>query len=268
MCGIVGWLSSSAAHPVNPDVLARMRDTMVHRGPDGEGLWVAPGREVGLAFRRLAIVDLSTTANQPMTNEDGTVQVVFNGEIYNHLALRQELAREGAPLQDRPLRHRGDRPRLRGVGRGGRRAPRTGCSRSGSGTRTRRRLFLARDRVGIKPLYFSWTPHGFLFASEIKALLAHPDVEADVEPRSVYHYLSFLTTPAPLTMFRGIFKMPAGCRAFVKPDGVDEGRGLLGRAARPRRRPPRAAAPQRQGAARLRRAAHAASCSRPPSRSG
>ena len=84
---------------------------------------------------------------------------------------------------------------------------------------SRRRLFLARDRIGIKPLYFSWTRHGFLFASEIKALLAHPEVEADVEPRSVYHYLSFLTTPAPLTMFRGIFKMPAGCRAFVRPDG-------------------------------------------------
>jgi len=95
MCGIVGWLSSSPAHPVDGSVLARMRDTMVHRGPDGEGLWVAPGREVALAFRRLAIVDLSATANQPMTNEDGTVQVVFNGEIYNHLALRRELLAKG-----------------------------------------------------------------------------------------------------------------------------------------------------------------------------
>ena len=85
MCGIVGWLSSSAAHPVAGEVLARMRDTMVHRGPDGDGLWVAPGREVGLGFRRLAIIDLSTDANQPMTNEDGSVQVVFNGEIYNHV---------------------------------------------------------------------------------------------------------------------------------------------------------------------------------------
>ena len=95
MCGIVGWLSSSAAHPVAGEVLARMRDTMVHRGPDGDGLWVAPGREVGLAFRRLAIIDLSTDANQPMTNEDGSVQVVFNGEIYNHLALRRELLEKG-----------------------------------------------------------------------------------------------------------------------------------------------------------------------------
>ena len=95
MCGITGWLSTSLAQPVDGSLLARMRDTMVHRGPDGEGLWVAPGREVALAFRRLAIVDLSATANQPMTNEDGTVQVVFNGEIYNHLALRQELLEKG-----------------------------------------------------------------------------------------------------------------------------------------------------------------------------
>ena len=174
MCGIVGWLSTSAAQPVDADVLARMRDTMVHRGPDGDGLWLSPQREVGLAFRRLAIVDLSATANQPMTNEDGTVQVVFNGEIYNHLALRRELVGEGPPLPHRPLRHRGDRPRLRGVGRRRRRAPARDVRRSASGTRATRRLFLARDRVGIKPLYFAWTPQAFVFASEIKALLQHP----------------------------------------------------------------------------------------------
>jgi asparagine synthase (glutamine-hydrolysing) len=73
MCGIVGWLSSSAAHPVAGEILARMRDTMVHRGPDGDGLWIAPGREVGLGFRRLAIIDLSTNANQPMANEGAIV---------------------------------------------------------------------------------------------------------------------------------------------------------------------------------------------------
>jgi len=219
MCGIVGWLSSSPAHPVDGALLARMRDTMLHRGPDGEGAWVASGREVGLAFRRLAIVDLSKAANQPMTNEDGSVQVVFNGEIYNHLALRRELVEKGHTFK---TDHSDTEVIVHGYEEWGEKVVERlhGMFGIGIWDASRRRLFLARDRVGIKPLYFTWTKRGFLFASEIKALLAHPDVEADVEPRSVYHYLSFLTTPAPLTMFRGVFKMPAGCRAFVQPDGT------------------------------------------------
>jgi asparagine synthase (glutamine-hydrolysing) len=219
MCGIVGWLSSSPSQPVNPDVLARMRDTMVHRGPDGDGLWLSPERDAGLAFRRLAIVDLSTTANQPMTNEDGSVQVVFNGEIYNHLALRKELLERGHRFR---TDHSDTEVIVHGYEEWGAGVVERLHGMFGIGVwdARRRRLFLARDRVGIKPLYFSWTPQAFLFASEIKALLAHPQVEADVEPTSVYHYLSFLTTPAPLTMFRGVFKMPAGCRAFVEPDGT------------------------------------------------
>jgi asparagine synthase (glutamine-hydrolysing) len=218
MCGIVGWLSSSAAHPVAGEALARMRDTMVHRGPDGDGLWVAPGREVGLGFRRLAIIDLSTDANQPMANEDGTVQVVFNGEIYNHLSLRRELLEKGHRFK---TDHSDTEVIVHGYEEWGEGVVErlAGMFAIGVWDANRRRLFLARDRIGVKPLYFSWTSHGFLFASEIKALLAHPAVERDVEPRSVYHYLSFLTTPAPLTMFRGVFKMPAGCRAFVLPDG-------------------------------------------------
>jgi asparagine synthase (glutamine-hydrolysing) len=219
MCGIVGWLSNSAAQPVDGAQLSRMRDTMVHRGPDGSGVWVAPGREAGLAFRRLAIVDLSATANQPMTNEDGAVQVVFNGEIYNHLALRRELVARGHRFK---TDHSDTEVIVHGYEEWGEAVVErlAGMFAIGIWDAGRRRLFLARDRIGIKPLYFTWTPRAFLFASEIKALLAHPDVQADVEPRSVYHYLSFLTTPAPLTMFRGIFKMPAGCRAFVTPDGA------------------------------------------------
>jgi asparagine synthase (glutamine-hydrolysing) len=219
MCGIVGWLSTSAAQPVDPDVLARMRDTMVHRGPDGEGLWLSPQRDMGLAFRRLAIVDLSTTANQPMTNEDGSIQVIFNGEIYNHLALRRELVEKGHRFR---TDHSDTEVIVHGFEEWG---PGVvdrlhGMFGIGIWNARTRRLFLARDRIGIKPLYFGWTPQAFVFASEIKALLRHPQVEADVEPTSVYHYLSFLTTPAPLTMFQGIYKMPAGCRAFVEPDGT------------------------------------------------
>jgi asparagine synthase (glutamine-hydrolysing) len=218
MCGIVGWLSTTAAQPVDAGVLGRMRDTMTHRGPDGEGLWTSAERHVGLAFRRLAIVDLSATANQPMTNEDGSVEVVFNGEIYNHLALRKELLAKGHTFK---TDHSDTEVIVHGYEEWGAGVVERihGMFAIGIWDVKERRLFLARDRVGIKPLYFAWSRSAFLFASEIKALLAHPEVTADVEPRSVYHYLSFLTTPAPLTMFRGIFKMPAGCRAYVKPDG-------------------------------------------------
>ncbi len=219
MCGIVGWLSSSTAQPVEPEILARMRDTMVHRGPDGEGAWLNPGRNVGLAFRRLAIIDLSETANQPMANEDGSVQVVFNGEIYNHLELRRELLARGHRFR---TDHSDTEVIVHGYEEWGAGVVERlhGMFGIGIWDQSRRRLFLARDRVGIKPLYFAWTPDAFVFASEIKALLGHPQVQADMEPLAVYHYLSFLTTPAPLTMFRGIYKMPAGCRAFVQADGT------------------------------------------------
>ena len=186
MCGIVGWMSTQAAHTVDGETLARMRDTMTHRGPDGAGLWVAPGREVALAFRRLAIVDLSATANQPMTNEDGTVQVVFNGEIYNHLALRKELVAKGHRFK---TDHSDTEVIVHGYEEWGAGVVERihGMFAIGIWDAGERRLFLARDRVGIKPLSFTWTRSGFLFASVFKALLAHPELSADVEPRAVYH---------------------------------------------------------------------------------
>jgi asparagine synthase (glutamine-hydrolysing) len=219
MCGIVGWLAIDEQVPVDSARLARMRDTMVHRGPDGDGLWIAPGRGVGLGFRRLAIVDLSPTANQPMANEEGSVQIVFNGEIYNHRVLRKELEVRGHLFR---TDHSDTEAIVHGYEEWG---PSVldrleGMFGIAIWDSRKRQLFLARDRIGIKPVYFAWTRSAFLFASEIKALLEHPEVQRAVEPLSVYHYLSFLTTPAPLTMFRGIFKMPAGHRAIVHPDGT------------------------------------------------
>jgi len=218
MCGIVGSLSYSDANPVDNSVIARMRDTMVHRGPDGEGAWLSRDHRVGLGFRRLAIVDLSPSALQPMTNEDGTIWVVFNGEIYNHAALRKE-------LQERGHRFRTDHSDTETIVHGyeewgaGVVDRLHGMFAIGIWDSNKKELFIARDRIGIKPLYFTWTSSGFLFASEIKALLAHPAVSADMEPMAVYHYLSFLTTPAPLTMFRGIYKMPAGYCAVLDMHG-------------------------------------------------
>ncbi len=187
---------------------------MAHRGPDGAGLWLSPDRSAGLGFRRLAIVDLAPSANQPMPNEDGTVQVVFNGEIYNHIQLRRELEGRGHRFR---TDHSDTETIVHGYEEWGSAVVEKldGMFAIGIWDERTRRLFLARDRVGIKPLYFAWTPNAFLFGSEIKALLRHPDLTADLEDLAAYHYLSFLTTPAPLTMFRGVFKLPAGHRAFL-----------------------------------------------------
>lgn len=195
-----------------------MRDEVRHRGPDGVGIWVSPDRRVGLGFRRLAIVDLSEAANQPMVNEDGSIRIVFNGEIYNHSRLRSELQARGHQFR---TDHSDTESIVHGYEVWGEDVVHhlEGMFAFAIWDDRQKRLFLARDRIGIKPLYFAWTPLAFLFGSEIKALLAHPAVSADVEPTSVYHYLSFLTTPAPLTMFRGVFKMPAGYRASVGLDG-------------------------------------------------
>jgi asparagine synthase (glutamine-hydrolysing) len=195
-----------------------MRDALAHRGPDGEGLWISPEGRLGLGFRRLAIIDLSAAANQPMFNEDGSVAVVFNGEIYNHMALRRELAARGHTFR---TDHSDTEVIVHGFEEWG-----PGVLDRLEGmfaiavwdARTRR-LVLARDRIGIKPLYFTWAAGGFLFASEIKGILAHPGVPRDLEDLAVYHYLSFLTTPAPLTMFRGIYKLPAGHHVTIDESG-------------------------------------------------
>ncbi len=218
MCGIVGWLATEPSRPVEPALLTRMRDAIAHRGPDGEGLWLSAGRRAGLGFRRLAIIDLSPAANQPMPNEDGSVQVVFNGEIYNHRPLRAELEQRGHRFR---TDHSDTEVIVHGYEEWGERVVERldGKFAIGIWDEPRRRLFLARDRVGVKPLYIAWVPGAFLFASEIKALAQHPGLSRDLEPLAVYHYLSFLTTPAPLTMFRGVYKLPAGWRGFVGLDG-------------------------------------------------
>jgi len=217
MCGIVGW-RAGAKRQVDGATLARMRDTMLHRGPDGGGLWLSDDRRMGLGFRRLTIVDLAAEANQPMSNEDGTIEVVFNGEIYNHQALRRELQTLGHRFK---TDHSDTETIVHGYEQWGAAVVEHlhGMFAIGVWDGARERLLLARDRVGIKPLYFAWSGAGFLFASEIKALTAHPELSAELEPRALYHYLSFLTTPAPLTMFRAIYKLPAGYRLIFERDG-------------------------------------------------
>jgi asparagine synthase (glutamine-hydrolysing) len=219
MCGITGIFHYRNSHQVDPSVLKTMRDSMAHRGPDGAGLWISADHKVGLAHRRLSIVDLTAAAAQPMSNEDGTIWVSFNGEIYNHKDLRKELlACEHSFRTD----HSDTEVLVHGYEQWGI----DGLATRLSGDYAiclwdarNRILSILRDRVGVKPLYFSLQNGTFLCASEIKAILEHPSVSREMDASAMYHYLSFLTTPAPMTMFQGIYKLPAGYYAQVRMDG-------------------------------------------------
>jgi asparagine synthase (glutamine-hydrolysing) len=220
MCGIVGAFAfRDSSFEVQAPYIDKMRDSMAHRGPDGAGTWVSGDRRIGLGHRRLSIVDLSTAAAQPMSNEDGSVWICFNGEIYNHAELRRELEACGRyrwitdHSDTEVIVHAYEQwgidclERFRGMFAFALWDARHRC------------LWLVRDRIGVKPLYYS-IHHGRIgFASEIKALLQDPDQARAVDPTALYHYLSFLTTPAPLTLFEGIRKLPPGTWMRVSDAG-------------------------------------------------
>jgi asparagine synthase (glutamine-hydrolysing) len=210
MCGIFGVYNyANSSVPVTPDLLERLRDTMTHRGPDDAGLWINPNGRLGLAHRRLSIIDLSPDGRQPMTNEDGTVWITFNGEIYNYRELRGPLERKQHRFRSHSdtesILHLYEDFGLDCV------THLDGMFAFGLWDETKQTLLLVRDRLGVKPLYYTQQQGVFLFASEIKALLGHPLVKRDVESEALYHYLTFKTAPAPLTLFAGIYKLPAGC---------------------------------------------------------
>ena len=210
MCGITGIMRYGNSSELDENILISMRDTMIHRGPDGGDCWVSGDRKIGLAHRRLSIIDLSATATQPMSNEDGLIWITFNGEIYNHLSLRKQLLKAGHHFK---TDHSDTEVLIHGYEQWGL----EGLLKNISGDfafaiwdERKQLLSLARDRAGVKPLYFHAGAGQFTFGSEIKAILADASVPRDVEPVAMYHYLSFMTTPAPMTMFRGVYKLPAG----------------------------------------------------------
>ena len=219
MCGIAGILATGrTASTVDESLLGRMRDSMVHRGPDGAGNWVSDDRTVGLAHRRLAIVDLSDHAAQPM--RDGELVLTFNGEIYNHAELRQELT--GLGIVDWQTDHSDTEVILKAYRVWG-----IDCVNRFRGMfafaiwdgRTRE-LWLVRDRLGVKPLYYTERAGRWAFASEVKALLQDPAIPRAINEEALFHYLSFLVTPAPMTLFQGISKLPPGCWLRISPDGT------------------------------------------------
>lgn len=221
MCGINGALAfKNSSFTVTEPYLRKMRDTMIHRGPDGAGTWVSPDGRVGFGHRRLSIIDLSEKAAQPMGNPEKTVWITFNGEIYNH----QELRKEMESLSPKPwiTDHSDTEVILRAFELWG-----IDCIHRFRGMfaiaiwdAKKRELYLVRDRIGVKPLYYSIHNGRLTFASEIKALLQDPEQTRAVNEESLYHYLSFLTTPAPNTLFEGIKKLPGGTFLRINEEGT------------------------------------------------
>ena len=219
MCGIAGIFGLDGTRSVDEGVLRAMGDSMAHRGPDGNGQWVSPDRRIGLAHRRLAIVDLSDSAAQPMSDMNESVWVTFNGEIYNHLGLRRELQKSGHRFR---TDHSDTEVLIHGFkewGIDGLVERLDGMFAFAIWDDANKRLFLVRDRIGIKPVYFTRAGGYFRFASEIKAILTDAEVPRAVEPSALNHYLSFMVAPAPLTMFKDIFKLPAGHLMEIDPSG-------------------------------------------------
>jgi asparagine synthase (glutamine-hydrolysing) len=213
MCGIAGIVDMTGC-PVDPALLRAMTTAQAHRGPDGEG-FVCRG-PVGLGHRRLAIIDLAT-GDQPMANDDESIWIVFNGEIYNFPELRRELEARGARFRTTSdteviLRaYEADGPdcvgRLRGM-----------FAFAILDERTRR-IFLARDRVGIKPLVYAWDGRRLLFASELKGLLADPSFPREMSREALGQYLTYHYVPAPGTIFQAARKLPPASTLILSLDG-------------------------------------------------
>jgi len=217
MCGIAGIVGFTDDFPVGDEVVVRMRDQLAHRGPDDAGAWCDRAQRVALGHRRLAIVDLSAAGHQPMANEDGDVWIVYNGEVYNHQALRRELEARGHRYRSRTdtetVLHLYEEEGPRCVER------LIGMFAFAIWDSRRCELFLARDRLGVKPLYYALLPGGLVFGSEIKAILRHPSIRADLDEEAFFHYLTFGFSPPPRTMYRGISKLAAAERMVARSDG-------------------------------------------------
>jgi asparagine synthase (glutamine-hydrolysing) len=214
MCGICGTLHLDFEKPARVETVRRMADQMVHRGPDAEGFF-ADG-PVALGARRLAIIDVAS-GHQPRENENKTVHVVFNGEIYNHAALRERLVKKGHVFCSRSdtevLVHLWEER--------GPEMPEDLCGMFALALwdAPARTLFLARDRLGEKPLYYHADAGRLVFASEIKTLLAAGDIPVRLDPQAVHDYLTLRFTPSPATGFSGIHKLPPAHWLLAKPGG-------------------------------------------------
>src|SRR4029434_810380 len=203
MCAIVGIVDVSGKRPIARELVARMNDSQFHRGPDEHGFHFEPG--VGLGHRRLSIIDLAT-GQQPLYNEDGSVVVVYNGEIYNYQSLIPELQALGHSSHTRSdtevIVHAWEAWGARCVERF------RGMFAFALWDRNQETLFLARDRLGVKPLYYSLLPNGELvFGSELKSLMVHPGVRRDLDPLAFEEYFALGYIAEPRTIYKSVHKL-------------------------------------------------------------
>ena len=241
MCGIAGLLG---ADRVDPQMLARMCDTIAHRGPDDEGQWTDAEVGVALGHRRLSILDLSPLGHQPMHSADGRFVISYNGEIYDHTELRKELQARGLAPVGGWRGHSDTETLVESIAALGLEATLdlvVGMFAFALWDRKDRRLRLVRDRFGEKPLYYGWAGRDFVFASELKAIRVHPRFVSDIDRRALELFAARTHVPAPLSIYRGIYKLEPGCILTVEP-----GPGLI-----PAREPP--VVDQEQGGMRLAR---------------
>lgn len=212
MCGIAGFVNLSGA-PAEPLLVRRMTDAIAHRGPDGEGQWVEGN--VALGHRRLAVIDLSPAGQQPMVSADHRFVLSYNGEVYNFQELRAELQAKGYWFRSKTdsevvlyaLAEWGEKA----VGRF------NGMFAFAMWDRQRQELYLARDRYGIKPLYYREGPGVFMFGSEVKALLAHPVFSAEIDKAGLLEYMTFQNFFTDRTLFKDVKLLPPGCSLTLRP---------------------------------------------------
>src|ERR1019366_4827611 len=218
MCGIAGIFAyRDPAPPVDRDELLRIREAMIKRGPDGAGLWVSDDGRIGLAHRRLTIIDLTDGGAQPMATADGNFRIIFNGEIYNYRELRKELEAKGYRFHSASdtevlLHLYADRGEdmvhaLRGM------------YAFALWDERRKGLFLARDPFGIKPLYYADDGRTLRFASQVKALLCGGAITRDPEPAGHAGFFVWGSVPEPFTLYKAVRAIPAGARLWVDGGG-------------------------------------------------
>ncbi len=221
MCGICGKISLNGSK-VDQDLLTRMTSILAHRGPDGDGTYIhhGPRLSAGLGHRRLSIIDLSDAGRQPLANEDGTLWIVFNGEIYNFQRLKKALEKKGHRFKSRTdtevILHLYEDEGAAGISK------LRGMFAFAIWDERTETLLLVRDRVGIKPLLYYWDDRNFLFASEIKSILQDLTVRKEIDCNAMELYLTFNYIPAPYTIFKNIRKLKPGHMLVLRNGRVKE----------------------------------------------
>jgi len=217
MCGIAGIFDFRSKSNLNKELLKKMSDVIVHRGPDSEGQFLSKSANFGMSFRRLSIVDLSENGSQPMTSIDNRFTIAFNGEIYNHQEIRDLFEKKGIEYKSQTDTEsilygyalKGEKILDHMIGMWG----------ISIWDEEKKELFLSRDRIGIKPVYYYYENGLFIYASEIKSILEHPDVKKEVNLKEIPNYLTHGMSSRHETLFAGIKKLPSGHNLKIGMDG-------------------------------------------------